>query len=174
MTMRIRMIITSLMLLLSATLSAQSHQPSDIRPQTSDRMAAYREAIGLDMTVPDFSTKKIDAKVMGTRLAGILEYLLENYTQETYERLLTRMLGEQVEELKQAYFNIKKMRFVSASKKGIELSILMKVWPDKNTKDVKQVDLTIHFIDGVSESQSANELFSYMSRYVQAHEKLNQ
>lgn len=69
------------MLLLSATLSAQSHQPSDIRPQPSDRMAAYREAIGLDMTVPDFSTKKIDAKVMGTRLAGILEYLLENYTQ---------------------------------------------------------------------------------------------
>lgn len=105
MTMRIRMIITSLMLLLSATLSAQSHQPSDIRhqpsdrlsaqshqtsdisPQPSDRMAAYREAIGLDMTVPDFSTKKIDAKVMGPRLAGILEFLLENYTQGTYERL---------------------------------------------------------------------------------------
>ena len=180
------------MLLLSATLSAQSHQPSDIihqpsdrlsaqshqtsdiSPQPSDRMAAYREAIGLDLSVPDFSTKKIDAKVMGTRLAGILEYLLENYTQGTYERLLTRMLGEQVEELKHAYFNIKKMKFVSASKKGNDLTILMKVWPDKNTKDVKQVDLTFHLYDGVSESQSANELFSYMSCYVQAREKLNQ
>ena len=42
----------------SLTLSAQS-------PQPSDRMAAYREAIGLDMSVPDFETKKIDAKVMG-------------------------------------------------------------------------------------------------------------
>ena len=173
MTMRIRLIIAALMLLLSTTLSAQSHQPSDIRLQTSDRMAAYREAIGLDMTVPDFETKKIDAKVMGTRLAGILEYLLENYTQGTYEKLLTRMLGEQVEELKQAYFNIKKMKFVSAVKRGNELSIHMKVWPDKNTKDVKQVDLTFHFYDGVSESQTANELFSYMSRYVQAREKLN-
>ena len=172
--MRIRLIITSLMLLLSATLSSQSHQPSDIRPQTSDRMAAYREAIGLDMTVPDFETKKIDAKVMGTRLAGILEYLLENYTQGTYDRLLTRMLGEQVEELKQAYFNIKKMKFVSASKKDNEITILMKVWPDKNTRNVKQVDLTIHFNGGVSESQIANELFSYMSRYVQAREKMNQ
>lgn len=58
------MIITALMLLLSTTLTAQSLQPSD-------RMSAYREAIGLDMTVPDFETKKIDAKVMGTRLAGI-------------------------------------------------------------------------------------------------------
>ena len=60
----------------------------------SAKMAEYRERIGLDMTVPDYETKKIDAKVMGTRLAGILEYLLENYTQSTYESLLTRMLGE--------------------------------------------------------------------------------
>ena len=79
-----------------------------------------------------------------------------------------------MEELKQVYFHIKKLKFVSVNKKDNEITILMKVWPDKNTKDVKQADLTIHFIDGVSESQSANELFSYMSRYVQAHEKMNQ
>ena len=57
-------------------------------------MAVYCEAINLDMTVPDYETKKIDARVMGTRNAE------------------------------------------------------------------------------VSESQSANELFSYMSRYIQAREKL--
>lgn len=62
---------------------------------------------------------------------------------------------------------------MSAKKKGYELFILMRIWPDKNTRDVKQVDLVIHFFDGVSESQSANELFSYMSRYVQAREKMN-
>lgn len=139
----------------------------------SAKIAEYREKIGIDMTVPDYETKKIDAKVMGTRLAGILEYMLENCTQGTYSRLIALMIGEQVEELKQAYFNIKKMKFVSTTKKGNELSIRMKVWPGKNTKDIKQADLTVHFIDGVSESQSANELFSYMSRYVQAKEKLN-
>lgn len=37
-----------------------------------------REKIGLDMTMPDFETKKIDAKVMGDRLAGMLDYLMEN------------------------------------------------------------------------------------------------
>jgi len=110
---------------------------------------------------------------MGTRLAGILEYLLENYTQGTYDRLLTRMLGEQVEELKQAYFDIKKMKFLSASKKSNEISILLKVSPDKTIEDMKQVDLSIHFKDGVSESQRVNDLFSNMSRYVQAREKLN-
>ena len=164
------MIITALMLMVSMGMDAQIK----VGYQTdSAKIAEYRERINLDMTVPDFETKKIDAKVMGTRLEGILEYLLENYTQGTYEKLLTRMLGEQVEEMKQAYFNIKKMKFVSATKKGNELTILMKVWPDKNAGDVKQADLTVHFIDGVSESQSANELFSYMSRYVQARENLN-
>ena len=171
MILRIRMIITALMLMMSMGMDAQIK----VGYQTdSAKIAEYRERIGIDMTVPNFETKKIDAKVMGPRLAGILEYLLENYTQGTYSRLIAQMMEEQVEELKQAYFNIKKMKFVSATKKGNELTVLMKVWPDKNTRDVKQADLTIHFIDGVSESQTANELFSYMSRYVQAREKLNQ
>ena len=66
----------------------------------SAKIAAYRERIGIDMTVPDFETKKIDAKVMGPRLAGILEYMLENYTQGTYSRLIALMIGEKVEKLK--------------------------------------------------------------------------
>lgn len=57
-----KLLFTLCLLLGATTLSAQSHQPSDIRLQTSDRIAAYREAIGLDMSVPDFETKKIEAK----------------------------------------------------------------------------------------------------------------
>lgn len=159
-------------LLLAAFLCFQS-----VSAQTSaisdEARKEIREKIGLDMSVPDFSTKKIDAKVMGTRLAGILEYLLENYKQASYERQIALIVGEQYEALRDTYFYINKIKFVSAAKKGNELTILMKVWPDKNSKDVKQVDLTFHFYDGVSESQTANELFSYMSRYVLAREKLN-
>lgn len=168
--MKIKLFITALMLMVSMGMEAQ------LRNVLTDsaKIAEYREKIGIDMTVPDYETKKIDAHVMGPRLAGILEYLLQNYTQGTYERLLTWMLGEQVEELKQAYFNIKKMKYVGATKKGNELTILMKVCPDQNTRNVKQADLIIHFNNGVSECHSTNELFSYMSRYVQAHEKLNQ
>ena len=50
------------------------------------KRAKIRESIGLDMSVPDFDTKKIDAKVMGSRLAGILDYLMENYQQGIYDR----------------------------------------------------------------------------------------
>ena len=171
MIMRIKMIITALMLMVSMGMDAQIK----VGYQTdSAKIAEYRERIGLDMTVPDFETKKIDAKVMGTRLAGILEYLLENYKQASYERQIALIVGEQYEALQDTYFYINKMKFVSASKKGNEITILMKVWPDKNTKDVKQADLAIHFSGGVSESHSTNELFSYMSRYVQTREKMNQ
>ena len=86
------MIITALMLMVSMGMDAQIRvgYQSD-----SAKIAEYRERIGIDMTVPDFETKKIDVKVMGTRLAGILEYLLENYTQGTYSRLIALMIGEQ-------------------------------------------------------------------------------
>ena len=80
--MRIKSIITALMLVVSMGIDAQIR----VGYQTdSAKIAEYREKIGLDMTVPDFETKKIDAKVMGTRLAGILEYLLENFHQVIYE-----------------------------------------------------------------------------------------
>ncbi len=168
-----KILFTLCLLFGATTLSAQSHLTSDISPQPSDRMAAYREAIGLDMTVPDFETKKIDAKVMGTRLAGILEYLLENYKQASYERQIALIVGEQYEALQDTYFYINKIKFVSAAKKGNEITILLKVSPDNNPADVKQADLEFLFKDGVSESRTTNELFTYMSRYVQARENLN-
>lgn len=160
------MIITAMMLMVSMGLDAQ------LRTVLTDsaKMAEYRERIGIDMTVPDYETKKIDGKVMGSRLAGILEYLLKNYNQGTYERQIAQMLGEQVRELENVYFNIKKLKFVSAVKKGNEIYINLKVWLDKNEKNVKQADLAIHLKEGVSECQRVNELFSNMSHYVQARE----
>lgn len=42
------------------------------------KMMEYREKIGLDYSMPDFNTSKIDAKVIGVRLAKILQSLEEN------------------------------------------------------------------------------------------------
>ena len=169
-----KILFTLCLLLGATTLAAQSHQTSDISPQPSDRMAAYREAIGLDMSVPDFSTKKIDAKVMGTRLAGILEYLLENFHQVIYESYFARILSEQHEALHNKYFDIKKMKLLSVSKKDNEIIIVYKVWPENNPANVKQAEVMFDFVDGVSESQTTNELFATMSRYVQTRENFNQ
>ena len=138
----------------------------------SERNAEYKKAIGLDMTVPDFDTNKIDAKVMGPRLANLLNYLLENYNHESYELLIAQILGKQNESLQHLYYKIKKLQFANASKQGDVMTVLMHVWPDKNIADVDQADLMFRFVDGVSDDQTTNALFSYMSRYVDAQEAI--
>lgn len=93
----------------------------------SERIAEYKKTIGLDTTVPDFDTKKIDTQVMGSRLANLLNYLLENYNQDTYELQIAQILGEQNESLQHLYYKIKKMKLANASKQGdiITISQLM-------------------------------------------------
>ena len=138
----------------------------------SARRAAYKEKIGLDLTVADFETNKIDAKVMGERLAGILNYLMESYQQGVYDRKLCQIASEQNEALENVFFQIKKMRFLSAVKKDVELTISMRIDLQNNAANVKQTDLAFHFVDGVSESEKVNEMFSYISHYVQAREEI--
>ncbi len=140
----------------------------------SERNAEYKKAIGLDTTIPDFDTNKIDAKVMGSRLAILLNCLLENYNQESYELQIAQILGEQNESLQHLYYKIKKMQFANASKQGDTITVLMNVWPDKNIADVNQADIVFRFVDGVSEDRATNELFSYMSRHVEAQEAFKQ
>lgn len=126
----------------------------------SERNAEYKKAIGLDTTVPDFDTNKIDAKVMGSRLANLLNYLLENYNQGSYELQIAQILGEQNESLQHLYYKIKKMQFAHASKQGDIMTVLMHVWPDKNIADVDQTDLIFRFVDGVSDDQTTNALLT--------------
>lgn len=138
----------------------------------SMRLEKYRTEIGLDMSIPDFYSKTFDANVMGQRLAGILEYMMDNYNQSIYNRKLCQILKEQVEALEHIEFEIKKIQFVSASKSGEDLILLLTAWPDKNAAKIKQTVLMFQFKNGVSDSQSTNELFSMMSRYVQRREEL--
>lgn len=122
--------IAFLMMLVSLTSFAQASQ---IDPMYLEK---YRTEIGLDMSVPDFNTKTIDAKVMGTRLAGILEYMMENFDQSVYSRKLCLIIKEQVEPLEKLEFGLKKIQFVRAYKSGDEINIMFTIWPDKNAAKI--------------------------------------
>lgn len=138
----------------------------------SARRAAYKEKIGLDLSVPDFETKRIDAKVMGERLAGILAYLMENYHQTVYDRKLGLIASEQNEAMENVYFQIKKLKFINAVKKGNDIIILLRADLHTNPANIKQTDITFRFTDGISESEQVNELFAYICHYVKAREAL--
>lgn len=140
----------------------------------SARMAEYREQIGLDMSVPDFKVKKIDEAKMGARLANLLRYFEENYSQGSYNRWITSVLRQQNEDFEHVYPEVTKIKLESASKTGNEITVKYKIWLGDNPQKVKQTLVTFHFKDGISEIKTVNGMFSYMSRYVQAREKLNQ
>ena len=165
--MRIKAFITTLLLMVSMAGFAQA-----LSTQNDPlKRAELREKIGLDMSVPDFETKRIDAKVMGERLAGMLDYLMENYHQTVYDRKLGLIASEQNEAMENVYFQLKKMKFVNAVKKGNEITILMRADLQNNAANVKQTDIAFCFVDGISESDKVNEMFSYISHYVQAREE---
>lgn len=155
--------------LLSVPLGAQTI-PSQIGSISDD----YKTKIGIDMSVPDFDTRTIDANVIGDRLAKILTFLQENYTHSPYERRLITIIGNQNEKLGSAPFHIKNLKLVSVSKHGDALTIKYNVQLEKNLANVKKADLSFAFIDGVSEDESVNELFSVMSHYVQVKEQYEQ
>ena len=159
-------------LLLAAFLCFQS-----VSAQTSaisdEARKEIREKIGLDMSVSDFEVKKIDDKKMGTRLANLLRYLEENYSQGSYSRWITSVLREQNEEFENVYPEVTKIKLESASKAGNEIIVKYKILLGENPKIIKQTFVTFYFMDGVSESKTVNDMFSYMSRYVQAREQLN-
>ena len=147
-----KLLFTLCLLFAATTLPAQKLKFSS----EAEREAKYRsemiEKLALDYSMPDYSIKKVDANVMGPHLATMVNILLQNCGTLTYSKLISKILSEQVESLKYQYVDIKKMKLVSASKQGNDISLLFNVWPDKNPADVKQTEMTIHFIDGLSDS----------------------
>ena len=139
----------------------------------SAKVAEYREKIGLDYSMPDYSVTSIDEKKIGSRLTNILRYYEEANDQNMYRRKNATILAEQNEVFEYSYPEIIKQKLVKIEKSADEITVVYKLWLDKNPANLKQVDIQYHFKDGVSESNTVNEMFSHMSHYAQVREQLN-
>ncbi|WP_288275593.1 hypothetical protein [uncultured Prevotella sp.] len=139
----------------------------------SAKVAGYREKIGLDYSMADFSVASIDEEKMGSRLANLLRFYEEVNNQGSYSRWIGTILGEQNEALEHSYVEVKKQKLMKVEKSADEITIIYKLWLDKNPANIKQTEIQYHFKDGVSESNTVNDMFSHMSHYVQAREIIN-
>lgn len=126
--------------------------------------AEVREKLQLDYTMPDYTTNKIDPKVMGPRLAAILTRINDIYTQPTNLSVLSVIQSSQVEGM--SYGKIKKLKQSSVVKKGNEIRIDYITTMEPNNKNVKTANLSFVFIDGVSEDKSTNDFFLNICRYL--------
>lgn len=123
-----------------------------------------REKLQLDYSMPDYSTSRVDAKVMGSRLATILKALCENYKQYTNLSALSVIQSNQVEGL--SYGRIKKLKFDNATKQGNEISIRFKTSLEANNLNIKKSQITFQFSEGVSDDILTNDFFLNICRYM--------
>lgn len=113
--------------------------------------------------MPDFKTKKIDGSIIGTHLAGMLNLLQKYYNDGTYNWKLAAIVKEQKDMVSQV--SIDKMKISEISKVGDKISVKMNVKLSNNAEGIKNADIDLVFDKGLSESQTVNSLFSYLSRY---------
>ena len=123
--------------------------------------------------MPDYSVTSIDEKKIGSHLANILRYYEEVNDQNMYRRKIAAILVEQNEVFEYSSPEFIKQKLVKIEKSTDEITVVYKLWLDKNPANLKQVDILYHFKDGVSESNTVNDMFSHMSHYVHARDQLN-
>lgn len=147
-------------LLFGATnVSAQTTQQSE-----DARTIELRQELGIDYSMPDFSTSKIDGKVIGERLAKLLQQLQNKYDDCVLNQSLSLIQCEQIENLN--YATVEKLNITKISKVGDIITIEAKTKLSNNAAKIKNAKLTFDFDKGISESISVNDLFKELGRYI--------
>ena len=156
-----QILITMLLLLGAISISAQSSAELSKQEQYKSEV---RQTLNLDYSMPDYHTGKIDPKVIGPRLALLLEELCSKYKESVNNSYLSTIQCQQIEGLD--YCTIKEMKLEDVSKTGNTITIRFKTTLNKNPLNIKKSDLTVSLVDGVSESKYANSLFMTINKYL--------
>ena len=139
-----------------------SAQPS-LRIEDAE-IIELRQELGIDYSMPDFSTSKIDGKVIGERLANLLQQLQEKYDNSVLNQYISLIQCEQIENLN--YATVEKLHITRISKVGDVITIEAKTKLSNIAAKVKNAKLTFVFDKGVSESTSVNDLFKDLARCI--------
>ena len=152
-----------MLILFSIALSA----PAQAFVQNEDvRTEKWRQKIDLDYTVPDYSIKKPDAKVMGWRLAKILQSLEQNYTQPLYSHYLTMILNHHLNDDSSLYIPIYKLKILNIQKQDSVITVRIKLFSKTKASGKIEQEIPLTFVNSVSEDGIANTLFSELGQYI--------
>lgn len=153
-----------ILLLLSIGVTASYAQTSPATPQAEQYKSELREKLQLDYSMQDFSTSKLNPKIIGARLSKMLHKLQDTIHDPVFNRKLSHIVCEQNPNLK--YVIIDKFSIKNISKSGNVMTIKAKAKLDKSTAGVKTAEIVMRFDNGVSDSTTINDLFSDLGRYI--------
>lgn len=152
---------------ISSTIKAQTIIGSDKEWTGKEtKEEAWRKKIDMDMSVPDFKSNKVNQEVMGWRVAKMIDYLQKYYHQASYNRQLSLIRYEQTEDPKIRFAGIDKLTFINAEKRDSVFLIKWHTYTRLEDKEKINHNITMEFINGVSNSDTINDLFSDISRFI--------
>lgn len=154
-------LITILLLLGATCISAQTSEDITKKDQY---ISEIRSKLQLDYSLPDYSTNKISPKLMGPRLAKILETICDTYQQYTNLSVLSVIQSRQVEGLN--FCRIKTMTLDKVTKQSNEIMIRFNTTLESNNLNLKKSQIVFQFNEGVSDDVSTNDFFSNICRYI--------
>lgn len=160
-----KLILLSLLLLAAIGMQAQATSQSE-----DSKVIEMRQKIGIDYSMPDYDVKKPDAKVMGWRLAKMLQKLEKNYQQGTYNRMLASIRSEILEEPNLRYIAVNKMKILKIQKVGDVITIRISTSSKNETFGNLNHEFDIKFVKGASDNDTTNLLFSDLNRYIKEDE----
>ena len=160
MTMRIRMIITTLLLMATVVVSAQGLKTN----VDEDRKAEICKTLALDYSMPDYSISKVNPKLIGQRLADILNKFQEMTQSQTNLGTLSVIQANQIEGM--VYCAVKKVKLNKVQKQGDTITITYDTELVQNAMNLKKAQLVFAFVDGVSDDQRTNDFFMNICRYI--------
>ena len=155
-----KLFFTLLLLLGATTLSAQPLGQS----QDDNYTIELRQKLNIDYSLPDFSTSKLDGKVIGTRLALMLQRLQDNYRDAVINQYLSKLVCEQNDGLN--YVTIENLKIQKISKSGNVITIMSNAKLSKNPLGLKNTEICMVLTKGISDKKAVNSLFSNLARYI--------
>lgn len=155
-----------ILLLLFIGVTTSYAQTSSVTTQDEQYKSELREKILLDYSMPDFSTSKLNPKIIGDCLSKMLRKLQDHYLDPVFNRKLSHIVCEQNPNLK--YVTIDKFSIKNISKSGNVITIKAKTKLSKIAVGVKTAEIVMSFDNGVSDSWAINDLFSDLGRYMES------
>lgn len=168
-----KLLFTCVLLLATLTAAAQfRYRYTTYEQQKEQQKQAIRDQINLDYTVPDYNVSSLDEKVMGWRLAKMLLYLEDNFTQWQHNRRLSMIRSVQMGEVSVSYHPIDKIKVLNVQKQDSVITIKINTFSkgEKKRDDVN-FDITLSFTNNLSDDETTNSLFSDIGRYIRKNEE---
>ena len=114
--------------------------------------------------MPDFNTSSINGKVIGERLAKMLQKLQDQALDYIWSGRIVSVCCEHIEGLQ--YANLEKFKIKNISKPGDVITIKANVKLGKDSTGIRKTDILMAFDKGVSDSQIINDLFVDLGRCI--------